>query len=349
MLSKGTILDPYGVPLNDHYATLKNIGEALRAADLMRYAREHPPEPMILGLLNKGDIMLLHGSEECFKSVLVLQIAENLALGTALLNHWKVPQARRVGVIETEIHEVMLGERLSKMFPKGDAPKNLLFMPESTMREWRRLILLHKFESIQKWIAQNDIDVLMIDTANDFFRGAQNPSDERNVGQFFDELRNLNVGARIIVRHDRKQSLEPHREMSSNENIRGSGEWKEDPEAIIALRRKDRRTHEVSLEVGKLRYGAKPDAVSLWFDLKTFRLTALPPVIEILSAGEREKRETIVARCIERFGLGERKVDDMLGQQAQFLKERMNGHSKEFEIDLDKVDQAPWCGFLFGS
>ena len=266
MLSKGTILDASGVPLNVHYNTLKDIGEAWCAGDLIRYAQEHPPDPMIKGLLNKGDILLLHGSEESFKSVFVLQIAENLASRTALLNYWKVPEARRVGVIETEIHEVMLGERLAKMFPKGDAPKNLLFMPESTLHDWRRLVLPEKFEAIQKWIGENDLDVLMIDTANDFFRGSQNPSDERNVGQFFDELRNLKVGARIIVRHDRKKSLEPDRGMSSNESIRGSAEWKEDPEAIIALERKDRRTHEVLMEVGKLRYGIKPDPFALWFE-----------------------------------------------------------------------------------
>jgi hypothetical protein len=162
-------------------------------------------------------------------------------------------------------------------------------------------------------------------------------------------LRNLKVGARIIVRHDRKKSLEPDRGMSSNESIRGSAEWKEDPEAIIALERKDRRTHEVSLEVGKLRYGIKPDLFALWFDAKTFRLTPLPPVIEVLSAGDRQNRESIVAKCQERFGLGERKVGEMIGEQAPFLKETMNGHSKGFEIDLDKVEQAPWCHFLLGA
>jgi hypothetical protein len=349
MLSKNTIFDPYGIPLNGHYATLKDIGDAWCAGDLIRYAKEHPPEPMIKGLLFKGDILLLHGSEESFKSVFVLQIAENLATKTDVLNYWKVPQARRVGVIETEIHEVMLGERLAKMFPNGNAPKNLLFMPESTVHDWRRLGLRPKFESIQKWIGQNDIEILMIDTANDFFRGSDNPSDERNVGQFFDELRNLKVGARIIVRHDRKKSLEPDRGMSSNESIRGSAEWKEDPEAIIALERKDRRTHEVSLEVGKLRYGMKPEPLSLWFDLKTFKLTALPPVIEILSSLGREDRESIVGQCKERFGLGERKAADMIGEHAPFLKETMNGHSKTFEIDLDKVEQAPWCHLLLGA
>lgn len=346
MVSKGIILDACGVPIDGHICTVKNVGQAWCASDLISYAREHPPEPIIRGLLNKGDIMLIHGSEESFKSVFILQIAENATKKTALLNYWEVPVARCVGIIETEIHEVMLGERLAKMFPKGDPPKNLLFMPENTMREWRRLTLPQKFEAIQKWIDQNYIDVLMIDTANDFFRGSQNPSDERNVGQFFDELRNLTVGARIIVRHDRKKSLEGNGDMSSNENIRGSAEWKEDPEVILALERKDRRIHEVSLEVGKLRYGSKPEPFHLWFDAGTFRLTGLPPVIEILSSGDKQSRESVVSQCAKRFGVAERKAADMIGEQAGFLSEEMVGHSKVLGIDIDKAEHAPWWPLL---
>lgn len=349
MVSKAMILDASGFPINEHYCTLsEGLAQAWSAGDLIRHAQEHPPEPMITGLLNKGDILLLHGSEESFKSVFVLQMAESLAKGTEFMKYWNVPQSRRVGVIETEIHEVMLGERLAKMFPVGNPPEKLLVMREEALRGWRRLGLRSKFESIQKWVGENRIEVLMIDTANDFFRGADNPSDERNVGEFFDELRSLRVDARMILRHDRKKSVEADGQTHSNERIRGSAEWKEDPEAIISLQRTDRRTHAASLEVGKLRYGAKPDPFTIWFDLKTFRLTPLPPVIEVLSVRGQETRETIISACKERFGVSARMVDEMIGRQSQFLREKMVRHSKEFEIDLDKVEKAPWCRFLFG-
>jgi hypothetical protein len=72
--------------------TLKFEGTASWSAqDLIRHAKEHPPEPIIKGLLNKGDILLLHGSEESFKSIFVLQIAESISLGSDLLRYWKVP------------------------------------------------------------------------------------------------------------------------------------------------------------------------------------------------------------------------------------------------------------------
>jgi hypothetical protein len=347
MLDNNNILEAAGIHLNGRTAPVSRA-ETRSADDLIRHAKAHPPEPMIKGLVNKGDILLLHGSEECFKSVFVLQMAESLATGNPLLTCWNVPRAWRVGVIETEIHEVMLGERLHNMFPAGDPPGSLLFMAEGEIRNWRPLTLSKKFESIQKWTRDNGIEVLMVDTANDFFRGPDNPSDERNVGQFFDELRNVNIGGRFIVRHDRKKKANSNGHDNSNEQIRGSAEWKEDPEAIVSLARPDRRTHEVTLEVGKLRYGIKPEPMALWFDAKRFRLTALPPMIEVLSAGDSHSREDIVAQCRLRFGLAERKVADMIAEQGPFLEETQRGHSKAYAIDMNKVESAPWYRSLFG-
>jgi hypothetical protein len=350
MLNKGTILDASGVPLNGRYSTLsESRAETWSAGELIRLAHEHPPEPVIIGLINKGDIFLLHGSEESFKSVFILQVAESLALGTSLLMYWNVPRSWRVGVIETEIHEVMLGERLQKMFPKGNAPKGMCFMRESALRDWRRRGLRRKFESIQKWIEEEGIEVLLIDTANDFFRGADNPSAETDVGTFFDELRSLKVGARGIVRHDRKKKAELDDLVNSNERIRGSAEWKEDPEVIVSLERVDRRTHQVDFEVGKQRYGRKPQPFSLWFDVETFRLTPLPPVIAVLWEKE-STRGRIIAACAERFGLSDRTVDQMIAEAKEktYLTEKQVGHEKVFAIDVDHSLQAPWFHFLFG-
>lgn len=345
MATSSLIVDSNGVPINGHDSPTKQRSATWSARDLIRNAHEHPPEPIIKGLVNKGDILLLHGAEESFKSVLVLQMAESIATGTPFLRFWKVPNAWRVGVIETEIHEVMLGERLAKMFPKGNSPENLCFMRESALRGWRRLGLRQKFESIQQWIEAEKLEVLMIDTANDFFRGADNPSEERSVGTFFDELRNLKVGTRAIVRHDRKKQAEVDDQGNSNERIRGSAEWKEDPEVILSLERVDRRTHEVAFEVGKLRYGQKPEPFKLWFDARTFRLTPLPPVIEILFEKDSLRKEIIFA-AKERFGLGDRKVDEMIGSHKLFLTEEQQTHNKGFSIDLDKAKEAEWYKFL---
>ncbi len=350
MAGKVTILDAAGFPISHDGSRLLTVKSATRswsARELIRHAQEHPPEPIIEGLFNVGDVLLLHGSEESFKSIFVLQMAESIALGRPLIGCWNVPKARRVGLIETEIHEVMLGERLSKMFPNGDPPEGLCFMGEDALRDWRRKTMDQKFQFVQDWMNEEKVEVLMIDIASDFFRGPDNPSEERAVGKFFDELRNLRTKARAIVRHDRKKKAELDGEVNANERIRGSAEWKEDPEVILSLERPDRRTNEVALEVGKLRYGLNPEPFKLWFDVGTFRLTPLPPVIAVLQAGKQARRQIVVA-CKERFGLGERTVDDMLGKEREFLVERQEGHKKSFEIDAPRALGAPWSPFFFG-
>lgn len=313
------------------------------ARDLIELAKRKPPVPIIEGLLNEGDILLLHGTEESFKSVFVVQCAEAIATGKPFLRKWRVRGERRVGIIETEMHAAMMGERLTKMFPSGNAPEHIYFMDDVLLKKWRREGIPGKFDIIEDWIYEADLQVLMIDTANDFFRGDDSASEERVVGEFFDKLRNIEVAGRIIVRHDRKRR-EVDDSSHSNELIRGSAEWKEDPEAIIHLKRIDKRTHEVQMEVGKLRYATKPEPCDLWFDSGDFRLVPLPPVIAALASGPKTRQE-IVTHC-ERFGLKERAVDDQLSDLRGFLKTGQAGHERTYEIDVAKCTNADWYPFF---
>ena len=321
--------------------TMNEQSASKSAMDLIQLAKRQPPQPILEGLFSAGEIMLVHGSEECFKSVFILQAAESVATCRPLFG-WRVTGSRKVGVIETELHETRLGERLSRMFSRGNAPENLRFFDNGALREWKRQNLRQKIESIQGWVDQEQINVLMIDTANDFFRGGDSASHEGHVGEFFDELRGMRVDGRVIVRHDRKKSDNGN----PNDKIRGSGEWREDPEVIVSLKRTDRRTHEVVLSVDKQRYGQKPGPLTLWFDAATFRLTALPPVIEVIPSGMQRSRKEILDECEGRFNLAQRKVDEMLGEQSAFLTQHQQGHEKCFEINLDTALAAPWSSFL---
>jgi hypothetical protein len=115
---------------------------------------------------------------------------------------------------------------------------------------------------------------------------------------------------------------------------------------IVSLERTDRRTNQVDFEVGKLRYGRKPEPFTLWFDASTFRLTPLPPVIAVLFEKE-STRAKIIGDCEQRFGIAERIVDQMIAEQKGFLAEAQRGHEKVFGIDIDKAQVAPWFSFLF--
>jgi hypothetical protein len=319
-------------------------GSAVSVADLIRSAEENPPEPILDGLLYVNDVLLIHGTEESYKSVFITQLGVSIASGVPLLRYWRARGQRRVGIINTEMHPSMLGKRLAGMFASTPAPDNLCFMSTETLKLWRRQDLKFKFETMYKWIAEHSIEVLMIDTANDFFRGEQNPNDEGSVGEFFDRLRELPVHARVLVRHDRKKK-DIDAESHSNELIRGSAEWKEDPEAILYLGRSDKRTNEVRLDVGKLRYGSKPGPFELWFDATTFQLTPLPPVIAVLEQGRRTRQE-IIAECSTRFGIEERSATEMISALRNVLREDRQGHNVTFELDPERCAATEWAGFL---
>ena len=62
--------------------SLRRNYDTWTARDLIELAKKSPPKPIIQGLLNEGDILLLHGTEESFKSVFVVQCAEAIATGT---------------------------------------------------------------------------------------------------------------------------------------------------------------------------------------------------------------------------------------------------------------------------
>jgi hypothetical protein len=108
--------------------------------DLIRLSKEAPPEPVIEQLLHVRDIMVMHGTEECFKSVLIFQMAESIARGVPLLGSWGVPQKRRVGIIETEMHPSQIGARLALMFAGATPPNNIRIVGEDTLHIFRRAL-----------------------------------------------------------------------------------------------------------------------------------------------------------------------------------------------------------------
>lgn len=65
-----------GITLANYDEVARHVDEQIRregqarnkaswsAAALIRLAKEHPPEPILEGLLNVGDTLLMHGTEE---------------------------------------------------------------------------------------------------------------------------------------------------------------------------------------------------------------------------------------------------------------------------------------------
>jgi hypothetical protein len=99
------------------------------------------------------------------------------------------------------------------------------------------------------------------------------------------------------------------------------------------------------MEVGKLRYGRKPEPLALWFDAQDFRLTPLPPVIAVLEKGSLTRQQVIVD-CDERFGVKSRKADELIADERDFLIDSQEGHQRILKIDPERAKQAPWHPLL---
>ena len=123
--------------------------------------------------------------------------------------------------------------------------------------------------------------------------------------------------------------------------IRGSGQFADVPDLLLELSRRDKRTNEAILSVSKFRHGSKPEDLSVWLDAVRLRLVSLPPVIDILRSGKVSRAELLV-NLKARFGIEQRLADDFIREQQMFLRERMIGHKKTYEIDRDTAPDAPW-------
>ena len=181
---------------------------------------------------------------------------------------------------------------------------------------------------------------MVLDTANPFFRGRDSPNDETTAGAFFDHLEAIPASTKLFVRHNHKPRIDDTGGDPAT-RIRGSGQFSDVPELLLELRRPDKRTNEVILSISKYRHGTKPDDLPLWLDTKRLRLVALPPVIYLLQSGPCS-RPQLLEDLEKRFGINQRKGDELIKAEQVYLKERMSGHMRVFEIDWSTAPEADW-------
>lgn len=313
-------------------------------AELIWRAKTSPPKPIIRGLLNENEIAGLHGSPEVFKTVFTLQLAESLATGKPFLGAWPV-RKREVYFLETEMSDSALGSRLGKMYADETPPKGIYFADEDQLREFRKATdLQQKFSLLRIWLRESKPDVLILDTANPFFRGKESPNDETTAGAFFDLLADLPTKTKLFVRHNHKPRMDDSGG-DATMRIRGSGQFSDVPDLLLELRRPDKRTNEATLSISKYRHGSKPDDLSLWLDAGTLRLVSVPPVIHLSQSGPLSRRQ-LLAGLDARFGIKQRKADELIREQQPYIVERMGGHERLFDLDWKAATEADWYSRL---
>lgn len=77
------------------------VRPGLSLADLVHEAETNPPKPILEGLIHENEIVGLHGTQEVFKTLFCLLLAEALATGRHFLGAWKVSRPHAVFFLET--------------------------------------------------------------------------------------------------------------------------------------------------------------------------------------------------------------------------------------------------------
>jgi hypothetical protein len=331
-------------------ASQKGIG----IEHLIWWAKTHPPKPVISNLLHEGEIAGLHGAPEVFKTIFSMQFALSLATGKPFLGVWQVPKRRRVYFFETEMSVLAMGKRLGQMYDGLEAPRGIYFADEAELKKFRRASdLQEKFCLLGEWVKEVEAEVLVIDTANPFFRGKQSPNDETTAGAFFDLLAELPGLVKVFVRHNHKPRIDDTNGDAAAK-MRGSGQFSDVPDLLMELSRADKRTNEASLSVTKFRHGSRPDNLTIWLDSETLRLVSVPPVIDVLKHGPLT-RTKLLAALDRRFGIKQRKADDLV--RAELVKpdgepvclvESKRGHERVLEIDWDAAPNSEWFSRVGG-
>jgi hypothetical protein len=79
------------------------------------YQKVPPREPLIEGIFNKGDNLVISSMPGCGKSILAIQLVCNLTTGTPFLDTYPIPKQRKVLYIQTEGDRAETVQRLSHM------------------------------------------------------------------------------------------------------------------------------------------------------------------------------------------------------------------------------------------
>lgn len=332
--------------------------DAYNVRELVELTKKDPLRWLVPEIVLEDAVHVFHGAEESFKTMLTLQLHEALALGTRFMGR-KVKGRYNTGIAQLEMKQRQFGHRLVKFFA-GHAMPEIKLLPE----ELREHVLVaatpkDRISILGDWAASEDINFISIDSSSKLFPAGYSPNEQDKASDVFNQLQKLPTT--WILAHDRKpfQGLQV-----GNDEIVGSGRFKQDPDIVHQMIRPDARSPKVVFHWGKMRAGMKPDPVNLYFDAVDYRLYPFHPYLHLLE----QKAMTgisLVAEAEPRFGWKERQAREYLESLKELIAadgktivaQSFRGHAKVFEINKSAkfatpltipLDLVQGCGKLGG-
>lgn len=313
--------------------------EPRSVAELIELSRQHPMKWFVPTVVLENGIHVLHGSEECFKTMFTLQLLEALATGRDFLC-FPLNGIMRTGIAELEAKDKVFGHRLEKFFSAG-AP-DIRVLPEKLRRD----VLAgrapkDRVKTLVNWAEYEGLEFISIDSAVKLFPPGCDLSRPDLASEVFNQLQLL--PSPWIIAHDRK-ALSGAPAKTGNAEIVGSGRFAQDPDVVHELYRADHRAPQATFSCGKMRDGEKPCPVDLYFDSHDFRLYPLHPYIHLLRQGPKCGSE-LIAEARTRYGWRERAARERLASLSRLVDvngnpcigETMQVHSKRYVLTTEPV------------
>lgn len=316
--------------------------DALTVSELIDLAKKHPLKWFVPEVVLEDAVHVFHGAEETYKTMLTLQLHEALALGTRFLGR-KVPNRHRTGIVQLEMKPRQFAHRLAAFFTV--TMPEIAVLPE-TLRDFALGCKTprERIEVIADWAAGEELDFISIDSISKLFPPGFDTNEQTSASDVFNQLQRLPTS--WLLAHDRK----PFHGLKAvgNDEIVGSGRFKQDPDIVHQMVRPDARAPVAHFHWGKMRAGEKPEPVPLYFDHVEYRLFPFHPYLHLL---ERKAMSGVdlVAEAETRFGWKERRAREYLESLKELIAapgklmvvQSFKGHAKVFEINKSSKFAVP--------
>lgn len=198
--------------------------------------------------------MILGGEAKIGKSLVVMEFAYSMALGTPLFGHpeWLVQEPARVLLLEKEVGRFGMAQRVKEQLrsltptERREINKRTFFV---TSEGAVKLGEKAGFELICSYIEEVEPNVLFLDPIGKMHNLDENRADDMNrLNDQLDELRYRyrDLGLAVVFTHHFKKGPDMVMPGGRHEldpyNFRGSTRWVDDPDTIMTMVRKQTRT-----------------------------------------------------------------------------------------------------------
>ncbi|MFQ5853110.1 MAG: bifunctional DNA primase/polymerase [Candidatus Binatia bacterium] len=346
---------PAGDPENNNQASGQDTNQSIRIetlGDLWR--KEIPKREHFLGegLIARGDLIVFSGPQKKGKSLASLNQALCLARGESWFG-FAVPKPIRVGIIQQEIPEGALKDRLTKMLGSEFRDLALLDSIVHCSRQGLKLDTKIGLDYLRRWLDQAKVDLLQLDPLYTFHSGDENSA--KDMGRLFSSLqqiiREYSIAAQVIHHHGKPSQVE----REGGDLHRGTSLLRDATDANWTFTRVP--ANKLSLSEPPSRYvymgyeqrhSASPDPIllhldpdTLWFERVEAKEVREVRVEEILEELERRDGECLqddlIKAMAERLGAKERSTRDAIyeGRDKGFIEARSRGRKRVWKLKAD--------------